>query len=157
MDANITLAGVNISTGRYVAAFRIADNSMGDVTITLAEGTTNTLIASGNYAGLQKNGIANPGTLTITGTGMLIAQGGYDAAGIGSRGTPGDYSETANITIQGGTIIATGGSSGAGIGGGVLGDAFNITINGGIVTATGGRSGRSGAGIGGGGNGNGWF
>lgn len=88
---------------------------------------------------------------------MLIAQGDYDAAGIGSRGTPGDYSETANITIQGGTIIATGGSSGAGIGGGALGDAFNITISGGIVTATGGRSGRSGAGIGGGGNGNGWF
>ena len=150
VDANITLAGVNI--GVQGCPLMIADNSMGDVTITLAEGTTNTLIASGNYAGLQKNGITNPGTLTITGTGMLIAQGGYDAAGIGSRGTPGDYSETANITIQGGTIIATGGSSGAGIGGGVLGDAFNITISGGIVTATGGRSG---AGIGGGDNGNG--
>ena len=155
VDANITLAGVNI--GVQGCPLMIADNSMGDVTITLADGTTSTLIASGNYAGLQKNGITNPGTLTITGTGMLIAQGGYDAAGIGSRGTPGDYSETANITIQGGTIIATGGSSGAGIGGGALGDAFNITISGGIVTATGGRSGRSGAGIGGGGNGNGWF
>lgn len=155
VDAIITLAGVNI--GVQGCPLMIADNSMGDVTITLADGTTNTLIASGNYAGLQKNGITNPGTLTITGTGMLIAQGGYDAAGIGSRGTPGDYSETANITIQGGTIIATGGSSGAGIGGGALGDAFNITISGGIVTATGGRSGRSGAGIGGGGNGNGWF
>ena len=85
---------------------------------------------------------------------MLIAQGGYDAAGIGSRGTPGDYSETANITIQGGTIIATGGSSGAGIGGGDNRNGSNITISGGIVTATGGDTG---AGIGGGGNGNGWF
>lgn len=150
VDANITLAGVNI--GVQECPFMIADNSTGDVTITLAEGTTNALITSGNYAGLQKNGIADSGTLTITGTGMLIAQGGYDAAGIGSRGTPGDYSETANITIQGGTIIATGGDSGAGIGGGALGDAFDITISGGIVTATGGDSG---AGIGGGSSGSG--
>ena len=151
VDANITLAGVNI--GVQECPFMIADNSTGDVTITLAEGTTNALITSGNYAGLQKNGIADSGTLTITGTGMLIAQGGYDAAGIGSRGTPGDYSETANITIQGGTIIATGGDSGAGIGGGALGDAFDITISGGIVTATGGEHG---AGIGGGSSGNGF-
>lgn len=147
VNANITLAGVNISTAWYVAAFRIADNSTGNVTITLADGTTNTLRSGNNCAGLQKNGIADSDTLTITGTGMLIAQGGYAAAGIGSRGTPGDYSETANITIQGGTIIATGGSFGAGIGGGLRGDAFNITISGGIVTATGGERG---AGIGGG-------
>ena len=46
VDANITLAGVNI--GVQGCPLMIADNSMGDVTITLAEGATNTLIASGN-------------------------------------------------------------------------------------------------------------
>lgn len=54
VNANITLVGVNISTAWYVAAFRIADNSMGNVTITLADGTTNTLRSGNNCAGLQK-------------------------------------------------------------------------------------------------------
>lgn len=155
VDANITLAGVNI--GVQECPFMIADNSTGDVTITLAEGTTNALITSGNYAGLQKNGIADSGTLTITGTGMLIAQGGYDAAGIGSRGTPGDYSETANITIQGGTIIAIGGDTGAGIGGGDNGNGFDITIQGGSVKAIPGKAfaGEDASSIGGGVGGNG--
>ena len=48
-----------------------------------------------------------------------------------------------------GSLKATGGDSGAGIGGGVNGSGENITINGGSVTATGGYGG--GAGIGGGG------
>ena len=44
-----------------------------------------------------------------------------------------------NITITGGTVTATGGSSGAGIGGGAEGGGGNnITIKGGTVTATGG-------------------
>lgn len=51
-----------------------------------------------------------------------------------------------NITINGGTVIATSGYGGAGIGGGYSGVGSNITINGGAVTVTG----KSGAGIGGG-------
>ena len=51
------------------------------------------------------------------------------------------------ITITGGTITATGGSSGAGIGGGYVGNGGNINIAGGTVTAIGGSYG---AGIGGG-------
>ena len=41
VNANIKLAGVNIdvSSNAYTAAFKIADNSTGNVTITLAEGT----------------------------------------------------------------------------------------------------------------------
>ena len=57
-----------------------------------------------------------------------------------------------NITITGGTVTATGGSSGAGIGGGNGGVGKNITITGGTVNATGTDGG---AGIGGGENGNG--
>ena len=43
-----------------------------------------------------------------------------------------------NIIISGGTIIATGGESGAGIGSGELGSCGKITISGGTVTASGG-------------------
>ena len=53
-----------------------------------------------------------------------------------------------NITITGGTVTATGGSSGAGIGGGREGKGENITITGGTVNATGGYGGGA-AGIGG--------
>ena len=52
-----------------------------------------------------------------------------------------------NITIKGGTVNATGGLDGAGIGGGLLGNGEDITITGGTVNAAGGRFG---AGIGGG-------
>ena len=55
-----------------------------------------------------------------------------------------------NITITGGTVEATGGDFGAGIGGGNGGSGENITITGGTVEATGGDFG---AGIGGGLNG----
>ncbi len=57
-----------------------------------------------------------------------------------------------NITIKGGTVNATGGLDGAGIGGGLLGSGKNITINGGTVTAAGSWGA---AGIGGGERGNG--
>ena len=52
-----------------------------------------------------------------------------------------------NIAISGGTVTATGGSEAAGIGGGRNRAGSNITISGGTVTATGGNEG---AGIGGG-------
>lgn len=57
-----------------------------------------------------------------------------------------------NITITGGTVTATGGFNAAGIGGGINGNSENITIKGGTVNATGGEGG---AGIGGGSNNNG--
>lgn len=162
--ANLTLAGVNIGTSD-AAAFEIPMNSKGDVTITLASGTENTLISDGNYAGLSKHvrndtssGHSTPtaaqmgGTLTIQGSGKLTAQSAGGAGiGGGSIRTAGfiNVCSTANIAITGGTIIATGGANSAGIGGGSASDAFNIFISGTAdVTATGGSSG--GAGIGGG-------
>lgn len=56
------------------------------------------------------------------------------------------------VTISGGTIAATGGLYGAGIGGGYLRAGGTVTVHGGTVTATGGMYG---AGIGGGRSGNG--
>ena len=154
ISANITLAGVNIDVSGTsgACAFKIADNSTGNVTITLADGSVNTL-KSGEYcAGLQKNGGTSTGILTIKGnTGKLTATGGNNGAGIGG----GKQASTSNITMISGTIIAAGGDGGAGIGGGNAnylevfqgGNGSYITISGGNVTANGGSGG---SGIGGG-------
>ncbi len=91
VDANITLAGVNIdvSATDSTAAFSIAENSTGNVTLTLADGTTNKLSSGKFRAGLYKGGAysATLGTLTINGdtlgTGELIAEGQWNGAGIG--------------------------------------------------------------------------
>ncbi len=150
-SVNITLAGVNINVSETpdACAFKIRDDSTGNVTITLADGTTNILISGENCAGLQKNcsGDTTIGKLIIQGeqygTGCLTAQGGNSGAGIGG----GNSEESSKITITGGTVTATGGIYGAGIGGGYSGEGSEITITGGTVTATGGMYG---AGIGGG-------
>ena len=150
VSANITLSGVEIDTSeKGSAAFSIADNSTGDVTITLANGSTNTLKSGFAYAGLQKNGDYSEtlGKLTITGTGKLTVTGGEAGAGIGG----GYVGSGSNIEISGGTVTATGGQFGAGIGGGAAYGSSavgcNIKISGGTVNATGGEAG---AGIGGG-------
>lgn len=142
--ADITLNGVNIdvSSTSDACAFKIADDSAGDVKITLVG--TNILKSGENCAGLQKNG--TNGSLTIGGTGSLTATGGEYGSGIGS----GYRKNASNITITGGTVSATGGRDSAGIGGGICGNASNITISGGIVKASGDYGEYGGAGIGGG-------
>ena len=153
VNANITLAGVNISSAGF-PAFKIEDNSTGNVTIILKDGTENTLKGGSYSAGLQKNGSAEGiGKLTIKGgtegTGKLEATSGkYGGAGIGSS----DNQPCSNIEICGGTVTATSCKCGAGIGGGSNKAGSNITISGGTVTANGGSEG---AGIGGGGYGSG--
>lgn len=146
--ANITLSGVNIDTvsddTHKYSAFKITNDVRGKVTITLADGATNTLISDTGYAGLQKSNSADY-ELEITGTGTLNATGGKNCAGIGG----GEAGIGSYITISGGNITATGGENGAGIGGGALGAGSNITISGGTVIANGGKNG---AGIGGGGS-----
>ncbi len=68
------------------------------------------------------------------GTGKLTATGTGEGAGIGG----GSRDDAGTITINGGTVTATGSNNGgAGIGGGRLGDGGTITINGGTVTAFG--------------------
>ena len=75
-------------------------------------------------------------TLTIQGDGSLTASSNGFGAGIG-----GGYENIAcgNITIEGGTINALGGTDAAGIGGGWSASCGNISITGGTVTATGGK------------------
>ena len=137
--ATLTLDGVYINVSDKAASpLEIAEDSTGAVSVVLKN--SNALTAGEKAAGIQKNGTAE-GTLTISGSGALTAQGGEKGAGIGSV-----YKKAGNnITISGGTVTATGGYSGAGIGGGMYGAGSSITISGGMVTATGGTCG---AGIG---------
>lgn len=167
-DIYIILNGVNIDVSGTpdACAFKIKDDSKANVTVELAEGTTNTLKSGYFCAGLQKNGTVDDiGTLTITGTGTLEATGGTWGAGIGGGGSDnrgvnkitiesgkviakgGDYAagigggfegSGSSIKIENGTVEATGGTEGAGVGGGSIGSGSNITISGGTVTAIGG-------------------
>ena len=127
---------------------------IGDGTIQLADGTTNTAIG-----GLDSDGYSNwPGifvpegkTLTINGnTGVLNAARGGDDVDDGSPagiGAAWKYN-CGSIVINGGVINATGGAKSAGIGGAMIRTCDDITINGGTVTATGNKWG-TGIGLGG--------
>ena len=122
----------------------------GDATIYLTDGSTNSVTAPDNKAGLQIGGTGK--TLTINaetaGTGELTAKGGNYAAGIGTGKSSDDNVTGGDITINGGVIIATGGDRAAGIGTGessgysspTSNQCGDITINGGTVTATGNNS-----------------
>lgn len=146
INANITLAGVNIDG---TCAIEIEEDSTGDVTITLADGTDNILKSGTGHAGIEKNGNSDDiGKLIINGNGSLTVQGGENAAGIGG----GNGKSAANIVIDSGNINTIGGENGAGIGGGANGNGTDITVNDSTVIATGGTNG---AGIGGGDGGNG--
>ena len=140
VSANVTLAGVNISYPSMWtdgSALCIANDS--NASITLADGTTNTLISDSMYGcGIAKDGI---GTLTITcerakndfshkcdeGCGTLSAKANMYGSAIGS--TSGQYNgKTAqNITVLGGNITAAS-KHGAAIGGGKESSSSNITI-----------------------------
>jgi hypothetical protein len=138
VEADITLSDVNINVSSINNACAF---DMTGATVNLTLVGNNVLISGENRAGLQT---PNGSTLVITdgSTGSLTATGS-NGAGIGG----GWNGAGGTITINGGTVTATGDSSGAGIGGGNSGAGGTISINGGTVTATGSWGG---AGIGGG-------
>lgn len=130
ITANVTINDLYIQSSS--CAFEVAGNATCNLTL---EGE-NTLKSGHSCAGLQVQGSrdgSTVATLTITenSTGSLNATGGDYAAGIGSAGT---YSHSGDITIQGGTITATEGWHGAGVGGY---SGADVTITGGMVTAFG--------------------
>ncbi len=124
--ANIELNGDNTLNGGICHAGVEKDDKKG----------TGNLIIKDDY---NNDDSTKTGTETDT-AGSLTANGGFDAAGIGS----GDYDHTSNIEISGGKVVANGGYDAAGIGGAKHGSAANIKISGGDIKASGG----SGAGIG---------
>ena len=158
---NICLKDVNIkkTTGDDTAPMTV--DGKGNTTIEL---DGNNVLDAFNTsrrtyaAGLEKKGT---GTLTITDTDSIIAEGGTQdntlrgsltaaggwesGAGIGSRGGngAGTHYQTENITIAGNAYVnAQGIANASGIGGGHRGNAKNITIkDNAYVVAEGGNSG----------------
>lgn len=152
VTANVTLAGVNISYPSMwtdSSALCIAyDNT---ASITLADGTTNTLISDSSYGcGIAKDGT---GTLTIScekaknsfshkcdeSCGTLIAKANMYGSAIGSTSGQCNGKTAQMITILGGNITAAS-KHGAAIGGGIYTGAENITVSGGNINATSGGS-----------------
>lgn len=128
INANITLAGVLIDClSKSLPAIKIADNSSGNVKITLAEGSVNKLTAGTANSAIQKNGANATGMLIITGKGSLRVNGGANGSGIGASAGV----SASNILIEDGVITASGGV--AGIGGGRGGAIDNLFITGGSV------------------------
>lgn len=175
--ANITLNNLSIDlSGSSGCAFEL----QGTANVTLTLSGTNTLKSGTDSAGLQ---VPDGTALTIEAgsTGSLTATGGSCGAGIGGKalgmvGGVAAVGTVGTITINGGTVTATGGDGysdptygskggGAGIGSGGTNsyygqgpDSGTIIINGGAVTATGGSytgtvggNNGGGAGLGGGG------
>jgi len=101
------------------------------LTIWGGEKGTGTIVAAGKNGGAGIR-VGATGSLTVNG-GMIRANGGYNAAGIG--GANGEAG--CNITVNGGYVYAAGGENGAGIGGGNGGNASNILITGGTVSSYG--------------------
>jgi hypothetical protein len=125
----------------------IGGGSAGEIIGTFTMNGGMVTVGAGQYSAAIGNSSDSSGVGgSIIINGGVIEATGNDGAGIGG----GHSGPSANITINGGTVTAKGGSGGAGIGGGNRRDGGNITINGGTVTATGGGNA---AGIGGGYNG----
>lgn len=160
---DLKLAGrVMLKSGSYAAGLSVPTGAAVTISAISASGA---LTAEGGKYGAGIGGynkesastsysFASGGNITIL-SGTVNARGGENAAGIGgAHGNGTGTGET--ICISGGRVMATGGSFGAGIGGGCYGGGTGqngqITIEGNaIVTATGG----GGAGTGGGFNGDG--
>lgn len=132
----------NISvTGRIIIQGTVNLILYDEKTLTAVGGITTTGATLNIYAQSEGTGKLYAGT-----TNGVDSTAEDKSAGIGgNESISGNIG--GNLTINGGTIIATGGHSGAGIGGGIAGTCEDVTINGGTVIATGGTHG---AGIGGG-------
>ncbi len=129
----------------------IIDDSFNDSACALAfSGADNTLTLIGEST--LKSGSGCAGLAVPEGTELTITKDstGSLTATCGNLGAGigGSYYQAGGtVNISGGTVTANGGLAGAGIGGGVYGAGGTVNISGGTVTANGGLAG---AGIGGG-------
>ena len=134
-NATIWLGGVSINADGKMTGEYAGITCLGNATINLADGTTNTVRGMADYySGIfvphNDPGEGDEYTLTIRGTGTLNAFGGQNAAGIGAN----SRYDSGNIVIAGGTINATGGESAAGIGTGEHSTCGDITITSGVTS-----------------------
>lgn len=142
-EQDVEIKNINIArSGENDNAFCVLKNAKTKLILT----GENHLVPGTYCAGVE---IAVNASLTVEGDGILYTQSEIEA-GIGG----GSGHSNGTLTINSGTIYATGGMDGygSGIGGGSSGSGGTITINGGNIVAVGGEYG---AGIGGGMLGNG--
>ena len=157
-SGTITATGGQYGAGIGSGYPLIISSSCGDITIsggiiTATGGDEAAGIGSGNGGNGGLRG-SSCGNITISGGTITSAQGGTNAAGIGSGNGNMQGSSCGNITISGGTITsAQGGDYGAGIGSGMRGmsdygtsSCGNISIEGGTITSA--KGGANAAGIG---------
>lgn len=152
--AVVWLGGVSINADGTMTGEYAGITCLGNATINLADGTTNTVRGmADDYSGIfvphndtdeddegDEGDEGDEYTLTIRGTGTLNAFGGQNSAGIGAN----SRYDSGNIVIAGGIINATGGENAAGIGSGYMSSSQtnfcgDITISGGTITANGGN------------------
>ena len=130
-SGNITINGGTVTaTSSWGAGIGGGNKGSGSITI---NGGNVKATSFSNGAGIG-GGDSKSGTVIING-GTVNASSDDLGAGIG-----GGWGASGNITINSGTVTATSGRYGAGIGGGCNADGGIVTINGGNVTATGGSS-----------------
>lgn len=131
LSVNSGLTGVTIilDNASITKSSGNAPINLNDASVEIQLVGTSTIRSNvGSMAGIN---VASGGSLTISGSGKLNAYGGTNASGIGGSSSR----DCGSITINSGTVNATGGSScGAGIGGKTV---SSITITGGTVNATG--------------------
>lgn len=134
-NATVILKGVTIDqTNGDGAPIRISGNH----TATLMLEDNNTLTSKQPYSAILPD---KGSTVVIDGTGSLTAKGGYRTAGIGAGDynsadiVTGDYYGAGIIRILGGTIEASSGGSGTGIGSAFFGACQGVEILGGTITA----------------------
>lgn len=140
-DLKVTLSDVTITDTKGDAAVSVSGT--GDTTIEL-DGS-NTLESSGWHAGLERNEEKDSAENVVSGKLTIQDEdknGSLDATGgYGGAGIGGaNLNNSGAIEITGGTITATGTLDGAGIGGGGSGGDGTVIISGGNITAQGGSS-----------------
>ena len=141
--ATVTLKNASINAdGTWTSGDYAGLNCVGDATITLEAGTTNTVKGfNKTYPGIH---VPSGKTLTINGTGALTVSPNTNGAGMNATGAGiggGVGLACGNIIIAGGTITASTANYAAAIGSGGNFSANNqtcgnISITGGTVTAT---------------------
>ena len=108
------------------------------MTIVIADGTTNTIRPYYGFPAIALNNAQS--SITIkgdeNGTGILDVKGGDNCAAIGPYASS-PSKAGGSIAIDGGTVIASGGSDAPGIGSGASCSCGEITIRGGTVRASG--------------------
>ena len=158
-EANVTLDGVNIDVGktgddRHKVPGEAAVQITGNGDVTIELDGENTVQSGLHRAGVEKNDGDSSGSLTITDENGT--DGSLKASGgdYGSGIGGGNRGSGSDITIEGNAkVTATGGLCASGIGGGDLGSGSDITITGSAEVTA--NGGMGGAGIGGGSRGSG--